>query len=194
MPRIIPTRARFIPDGATRISHKPSATDVYLYTAGNRPCAKAYVGKADKYVFNMSFANETTRERHVRSFIGAQIARLAAKAETAARRTAPNLLCKGDILSASYGWEQTNIDFFEVLDVSGQYATICKIAAVSEETSSMIGKCRPLPGQPTGEPMRKLVQWGDSVRIASYATARKWNTHEVAGVKMGPTMNWTAYA
>jgi hypothetical protein len=56
------------------------------------------------------------------------------------------------------------------------------------------GKCVPQSGQFIGEPMRKLVQWGDSVAVDYGQSARKWNTAKVAGVPVGPAMYWSSYA
>lgn len=188
------TVARFIPHGATKVSDKQTDAVVYVFdNSRGKPAAIGYAGKATKATFHYSFMSTASREKHVREFFAGQRARLASKAETKAKRTSTNNLVLGDILKSEWGYDQTNVDFYEVTAVSGQYVTIRKIGAVSEDTGNMSGRCIPQSGQFIGEPMRKLVQWGDSVKIASYASASKWNTHRVAGVPMGEAANWTAY-
>jgi hypothetical protein len=45
----------------------------------------------------------------------------------------------------------------------------------------------PQSGSFIGNPMRKLVQYGDTVTIDDVRTALKWNTANVAGVPVGPS-------
>ena len=52
----------------------------------------------------------------------------------------------GDIFYDSWGYEQTNIDFYEVIQVNGLHTvTICAIGAKREYTHSMAGECTPIP-------------------------------------------------
>ena len=104
------------------------------------------------------------------------------------QRTAENKLEVGDILSTCWGYDQTNREFYEVTEVNGAVRDDPEIAQAREEMGFMSGRCAPQQGQFIGEPMRKLVQWGDSVSICSFITARKWNTETVAGVKVGPAL------
>jgi hypothetical protein len=106
---------------------------------------------------------------------------------------ADNKLETGDILVASWGYDQTNVDFYEVTEVAGKYVTLRKVAAASANSASDAGRCVPQSGQFIGEPMRKLVQFGDRVTVDSSRHARKWNTSKVAGVPVGPSMYWSSY-
>ena len=77
--------------------------------------------------------------------------------------------------------------------MSGCVVTLRALGQERESTGWEQGTCLPRPGAYIGAPMRKRAQ-GDSVRIASYAHARKWNTGETAaGVKTGPVLHWTSY-
>lgn len=80
-----------------------------------------------------------------------------------------------DILMASWGYDQTNIDYYQVTKLIGaQTVEIRKIAAKTTPTGSMCGECYPLIDQFIGEPMKKRVLGdGKSVKIESYAYARK---------------------
>ena len=119
------------------------------------------------------------------------------RAEQAAKRAGGHKLQAGDVLRCSWGYDQTNIDYYEVTRLIGRrMVEIRKIGAESIESGSMTGECVPRPGHYVGEPMRKTVSDydGQSVRIASYAGAHKIEAREVAGVKLYPVDHWTAYA
>lgn len=80
-------------------------------------------------------------------------------ASQAQEELAPQPTAKvGDILYASWGYEQTNVDFYEVVEVSGQSATIRKISrhVVADHTYSV--DVMPNPGSFVGAPKKKRVQ------------------------------------
>lgn len=67
----------------------------------------------------------------------------------------------GTILHYSWGWEQTNCDFFEVVGRTASSVTLRAIASetVSGGGAAMSRYCRPIPGQYVGQPFRKLIKW-----------------------------------
>lgn len=97
----------------------------------------------------------------------------------------------GQILYSSWGYDQTNIDFYEVVRVQGKFATLQKLAAETMEDSplSMTGKVSPIIGKPAVEypgqvpvpvkPIKRMVKSGSShgeyVKIESYASAWVWD-------------------
>lgn len=91
----------------------------------------------------------------------------------------------GDILRSMWGYEQTNIDYYEVTALIGKHTVeIREVSRQSEETQSMQGVCVPVPGAYIGEPMRKRADESGSVKINSFAWARKVEAKTVAGVKL----------
>lgn len=85
----------------------------------------------------------------------------------------------GDILSASWGYNQTNVDFYEVTKVIGKSIEIREISGktVSDDGHSM--KVSPDPGHYVGPKMKKIPQTRgkDSVyvKINSHTNARPWD-------------------
>jgi hypothetical protein len=69
----------------------------------------------------------------------------------------PNKLVVGDILNTCWGYDQTNREFFEVIEVSGQYVTVREIAQASETTRMDQGRCVPQSGSFIGKPLR--ISW-----------------------------------
>lgn len=91
----------------------------------------------------------------------------------------------GDVLVCSWGYDQTNVDFYKVLRVMAKSVAIVRIAAkVTESTGYMCGKS--VPHEPHTiaagrgrDSMTKRVSpcstYGYSVKISDYATAFKWD-------------------
>lgn len=107
----------------------------------------------------------------------------------------------GDIFKASWGYDQTNIDYYEVIAVSGKSATVCAIGALSEGNGCYAqGVCVPSPGSFHGKPFKKLIQYysatsGPHIKVSSHHHA--WRIEPVAvieGKKIFEESNWSAYA
>jgi integrating conjugative element membrane protein (TIGR03745 family) len=70
----------------------------------------------------------------------------------------PHGLKVGYVLSASWGYEQTNIDYYEVTALVGRRSVeVREIAQELKETGNMLGECRPTKGKFIGKPLVKRV-------------------------------------
>jgi hypothetical protein len=110
--------------------------------------------------------------------------RASAKAERVAFVTS---LDAGSILSCSWGYEQTNVDYYQVVDVSAsrKSVTLRKIASACTETGWLRGTCTAVKDAFVGEPFTRKVGLREAVTITSYATAFPWD---------GRPIYWSAYA
>ena len=86
----------------------------------------------------------------------------------------------GDIMYSSWGYEQTNVDFYQVIKTTKTMVTIVRIESKIWHTKSGPGyiKRMPVPGSFVGKPLRRKVQdYGSvpSVNINSYASASLWD-------------------
>jgi hypothetical protein len=83
----------------------------------------------------------------------------------------------GDLLSYSWGYEQTNVDFFEVVGLTAKTVTLREVERRVTENGFMCGTSVPVPGAYRGEPMRKKVGGTpDAPRVSmDYGSARKWD-------------------
>jgi hypothetical protein len=85
----------------------------------------------------------------------------------------------GDILQSSWGYEQTNVDFYEVVKATKAMVTVRRIAGKmlpSEDGySAMSGFTVPVPGafveDYRAKELRRKVLNGGSIRINDYAYA-----------------------
>ena len=84
----------------------------------------------------------------------------------------------GDIFKSAWGYDQTNIDIFEVTAVTSKMIQLRPIASRrTPGEHSMSESVEPVPGQYTGDPFRRRILAGSAgyVAINSYAIATPWN-------------------
>jgi hypothetical protein len=87
-------------------------------------------------------------------------------------------IAEGSVLECSWGYDQTNIDFFKVLSVKNGWAWIVPVAQeiVEYQPSYMGEKVMPLEEVVTGPKFRrKIGAGGEYVKIRSYSGASVWN-------------------
>jgi hypothetical protein len=133
--------------------------------------ARMYVGRSKKPSWAYKFRNE----EHMTNYINQQIANVeshfAQKAIWKEERKAKteelkNQIKVGSIFCYSWGWEQTNIDFYQVTEIKGNKLTIREIGMRSvDEVSSMADHVVPVPNHFVGQP--------ESVRLNSYGSINR---------------------
>ena len=169
---------RYIPTGAEVIEKEEIKMTVYLYTnSNNKPCAVAYSGKSSKADFHYNFQDEARRT----DFLNEQFERKLSfkkradeyKAERKKENEAlVNDVKVGDIFYASWGYEQTNIDFYQVVAKNKSMLTIREIySTLAEVTGHDQGNLKPLKNEFKGEEIKKRLSQGrlniDCVRRAT---------------------------
>lgn len=99
-----------------------------------------------------------------------------------------NTVQVGSVFVNSWGYEQTNVDFYEVVAMTGKTVTIREISQNRKQTGFLCGTCTPDKGNYTGEPMQKrlnLKYSEPSIKISSYG----W-----CSLYKGGDQYWSAYA
>lgn len=135
------------------------------YNTEGRPKAVAFTGTRGKPDFYYNFETEQQREEYINQFIEKQKNKLQRKQEMQAKKQAPALaeipFKIGDIIYNSWGWEQTNIDFYEITRVTKASVFIRPIQGeyTDEGYSNMSGFLKPIKGKYTGREQRKAIQW-----------------------------------
>lgn len=185
------TRDFYIPKGAIKIADKASDGVVYIFrTSKDRPAAMAFHGKAVKPDWHHSFSNDAARERKIREHFEGRRRWAEWQAERRAERKKPHGFEVGHVLYASWGYDQTNIDFYQVTKIIGaQMVEVRKVSQISADTGNepwMTGKVVPKLDGFIGEVLRRRVNGrSKSVRIDNVRTAFLWD---------GRPINWTDYA
>jgi hypothetical protein len=124
-----PTRESFIPKGSIKLTPKGVDAAVYLYERDGRVYALAFGGRRNKPDFHNRFTNAQHRERVVREYIKNAMKVAAYKTEQAEKRRGFQHSYKvGDVLSCSWGYDQTNVEFYQVTATTPGTVTIREIA------------------------------------------------------------------
>jgi hypothetical protein len=106
------------------------------------------------------------------------------KVEMKAERMKPSTLSVGDIVVNSWGWEQTNIDFYAVVKASEHFVWLQELSENRTENGWLRGTCEPIPGTEHGEITKHAVSYGNSVNF-KHGSGSVWD---------GKPEHWTAYA
>jgi len=187
-------REFYIPAGSVKVADKNSTAVAYLYdTKSSKPGAVCFAGKADKPAAKFYFNGPKQREQFVKNFFERQRAieanRVAARQN---RKAFVHSVQVGDIYRTCWGYDQTNVEFFEVVEVNGKYALLREIAAESISNGHGQDTLMPLSGafltprykgDDRGLPIRRLIQ-PHGIKIDDVRTARAWGKR-VAGVVIG---------
>jgi hypothetical protein len=189
-------KVRSVPAGAVKVQSKQSPALVFVFASSKgKPSVKAFVSeKAVNHCGFYSFASPAAREKWVREFFAGQAARAAAKAKRAAEKKAwvPDFKV-GDILKGSWGYDQTNVDYFEVVAVKGKMLEICELE--QEQSGDGYGgssKCVPLPGAyAKPERFRVRAQQG-GVKSPVHGYLHKMEPKIIAGVPVYEASYWSA--
>lgn len=171
---------RYVPSGM--VEFKPEMPE---YTPGlcavyvdlERNIAIFYKGKGTKHLWYNRFRNPEDMKKKILTTISGLMAWEDKKKERKEARKAPTGLKLGDILYTSWGYDQTNVNFYQVVGLSGkQTVQLQEIASTTVEGA----------GGPTTyvsavkdrfitEKVTTHRAVNDRVRINSYASAYLWD-------------------
>lgn len=169
---------------------------IEVFGSADGRAAIAFQGKAQKPAFHYTYRSAERCSQHVAAWIEQVRERAAERAKARESRKAErHTLQVGDILVSSWGYEQTNIDYYEVTALIGQcMVELREIAQMREDTAFMQGKCCPKPGEYVGEPIRRRAGASNSVAIEKHIHASRVKPVEIGTLKVYPSAHWTAYA
>jgi hypothetical protein len=183
-----------IPATAIKVVVKGIAgTEIYLWSEGSKTYAKAFTGKASKPSFYYSYSSEQRREESIKKWIDGLFSAQKRKTEWKQELNKDHDVKEGDVFRSSWGYDQTNVDYFQVTKVIGKMVEVRKIAQERIDTGDMCGQCVPSLNVFIGLPMRKKVTRGDTIKIEhNYAYLEK--PELVHGVKVYKGTYFSSYA
>lgn len=198
------TTERYIPRGYELIAKDERfGFEVHGQVMAGKSFAICFRGKASKPIWHYSFRTEEALKKQIEDTLRAEMDAADRKAKRSAEKKAAcasHDVKPGDIFRASWGYDQTNINYYQVVAISGQMATIRAVGCISEETGFMSGESVPAPDHFIGEPFRARIQKWDIksepyFKVASYANAYRMKPLAMVGNKpVFQSSNWTAYA
>ncbi len=191
------TQYRWIPPGyepVTLPDNAPAGCEVWRQPG--KPSAIAYGGKRSNADWHIGFKSEERLQQYLADWLETLHQRAARKQASRAERQGPHDVKVGDVFRASWGYGQTNVDYWEVTALRGKrQVTVRRIGSVSVSEGFCTGECVPAPGQFTGEEEVKLIQVIDGkpyFKAYSFASAWRKEPTIVAGVKVFSPDSWSA--
>jgi hypothetical protein len=158
----------------------PEGTDLAIWSyemEGGRFYAIGFVAKQSKPLFHFNFRSEASRDQYIQKVIADRKVTLEFKEKRQQeRREFKHEFNIGDILDASWGYDQTNVNFYEVTKILGsQMIELREIAQKEVKSDSGADYVTAVPGKYISPPLRKRVSLGHGVRIDSSIYASKWD-------------------
>jgi len=143
--------------------------------------AIAFTGKAQKPSIFSGYGSAKRRQEVIDNWLAAISEHAAIKARN--RQAKKDAVCpfkKGDILTGSWGYDQTNVEFFEIVEAKGRKVVIRELGHQSIKGSEgfMCESVVPDHGRYIGEPEMHIAQTysGDSwyIRLHDCCTLHLW--------------------
>ena len=189
-----------IPKGSLKVRDKLSDAVAYLYSRetpkGSRPCAVVFFGKQSDPVQRYQYRSEAEREASVKRCFENRRDHDKRKAERRAEDKAfVHDAQIGDIYRTSWGYDQTNVEFFEIVEIKGKFAVLREIGCATDPSTLGGPQERIVPqsGLYHGEPIRRLIQ-KHGIKIDECRTAWKWGSREpITGTVIGQSVSRTGF-
>lgn len=181
---------RFIPEYTDKIEQ----ADFVVYMNKEKKNAIAYTGRKVKRDFFYKFETVEKMEDYCLKW-ALKTAKYFDKINEEKERT-KNIVASdhfkiGDIVFNSWGWEQTNIDYYQVVEITGKKIKVMELMEEREETGFMSGHSVPKKDNFVKDGKHYLLSlkfYGDQVYIVnpeSFYYFRKWD---------GSPKYWSSYA
>lgn len=151
----------YLNDKNYTVYHDEPGLVIYFYSdAKKHPCALGWRGKAYKPFLYAAYRDEVSRKSAVDYYIELY----QRDAVNKKRKQAAHTLKIGDILESSWGYDQTNVDYYEVVGTKGKGVLIRHIKAkMIEDGGFMCGRCLPCPGKYVSELITYHIPNGNNI-------------------------------
>lgn len=159
--------------------YAPNGVDLLFYTNQDQTSAICYTKKSFNHTWYYRFNNTERLFLKVKETIANRLERQAAVKAQRKERFKPHKLNVGDVLYCSWGYDQTNIDFYKVLEKIGKNKVkIIRLNNAFNQIDSEYGQDKVSAGsiKEGAEPMIKVVNsLYNSVSVYSFASASLWD-------------------
>lgn len=163
----------------------------------------AYAGKRNKPDIYCIYKSLESMQKALLNYIENIKTSQKDKLERMAKRkqaiqNAKNNVKIGDIFKASWGYDQTNIDFYQVVKVKGSMVDIRELAQKREYTGYLSGDCVPVPDVFLNEKVltKKIQAFNETIYLSinSYCNAYLEKPVIIDGVKIFKESYYSEYA
>jgi hypothetical protein len=176
---------RWFPKGSMAIQHPDGLGVAYVsqYDTKGRWQVVTYRGSAGKHSANALYSTLDKAELAVADWFNTLTSHKEYVAKSKAERNQAHTLVVGDIITNSWGYDQTNVDCYQVTRVSSHFVWLRPIAqelVPDEGCGPMSGRVKPIPGrflengEETQHKASSSAQYGNSVCF-KYGSGSKWD-------------------
>lgn len=159
----------------------PEGTDLAIWTwesaasTGGSYLGIAFVGKSNKPLWHYMFRTEALRQKQIDETIKSRKSWLDSKQKSLEeRRTFQHGFKAGDILYSSWGYDQTNVNFYEVIEAGEKEITLREIDQKTVRKGRGSDEVTAVPGDFIGPALRRRPTSG-GVKINSVQRAYTWD-------------------
>lgn len=142
--------------------------------SGKKFYAMGFIGKSKNHAWYYQFATEERMRLKINEFIEVCKNRVTSKKEAKAKQKEMNAnvtVSVGDVFVNSWGYDQTNVDYYQVVEVKGKTATLRPIASSMVEGSEGFMCCDVVPvrNKFVGESFKKRIQGYNGIPSFSFS-------------------------
>lgn len=179
-----PPREFFIPkDNPTllQVRGTPVGLEIWTWDLAGKSYGIAFAGKANKPLWYYAFRSDSARQMQIDQTIKSYASSQALKKQRSEeRKQFRHDLSVGDILYSSWGYDQTNINWYEVVQIPSEKMVVLREVAGKILRSDGMGSDQvvPLRGSYVGPAMKRIPRGSlgsVSVKISDAQTAYKWD-------------------
>ncbi len=143
------------------------------------PALMVFLGNSSKPAKHFFYHSIEERDKSIKESIKMSYDRQLHKENVKEnRKSFVHTLKVNDIMVCSWGYDQTNIDFYQVVGVKNKRVTLREIGGKMSHRdgcSPMSGYTIPTPNDFIGEPFEKLVTVNNGIKLSSYQWASVWS-------------------
>jgi hypothetical protein len=149
---------------------------VWYSDSGGDPVAIAFAGNRKKPDIFTRYRSTERRAEHIESWLAGLRERASDSKARRATRSNGHTLENGAILYSSWGYDQTNIDFYQVVKIVGKCTVqIRPIASATDHSETGATYVVAVPDSFTGEPFTKRASVDNCISLNSYSGASPWD-------------------
>lgn len=158
-------RAAMIPQGAQPDPRNNGVAAVWYYNHGEVLYGIGFWGSSGRPSWHYRFRSPEARKFQADELFSSAQAHATRMDERKQQRDAfAHTLKVGDLAHTSWGYDQTNVEFYEVTRIVSPHSVeVRQIAGNLVETGFMCGNTTPQPGQFIGEPRVCRVREGNTI-------------------------------
>lgn len=164
------TTIEFFTLRSERVENYKNQILIFEYKTNGFPCAAILQKREIKPSLHYQFRSEQDREDFIKNqkiYADNEIRRDEIRQQQSIEEA--KKYCAGAIVYSSWGYDQTNIDFYIIVERVNNTVTLQQIGGIRKYSSDMSGKVSPDPTKTFGEPFKKKINKYGDISLNSYS-------------------------